>query len=289
MEHIEYCYLCGSVDRNEVLDTSACVDTYLDSMSIDYTGLERHLYKCSVCGLVYRSPKLDAIELERLYQGGSESPYRERIFKQTTAEQYLDRIISIPKDESENYMEIMWLKEHVLKINEPTKSEKHMIDIGCGFGSFLHHFTTNMKGWICVGMEPNIALAKAAQLKLGIPIHSEGWELNNNPHFQKRFDLISLITVLEHVPDPISYLEKIKLGLKANGLIFIVVPSPKDIGYLDPCHDTFMSPHLYLFDRNTTNQMCMKAGLKVTSFEYVKFFRGTTHCLAICEQAEENG
>ena len=285
MERIDSCYLCGAVEREVVLDLLDYEDTYLNAMSIDYANIERKIFKCDRCGFVFRSPRLDEEESSRLYSGKPISPYRKKILQDQTGEEYFDKIVSLPNDQSELFHKINWLKVHLNDYLE-SQSKKRMIDVGCGMGAFLHYFTKYLPEWECFGLEVDEIFGKVAKAKLNVPIYTEYWnsKFYDDLELDSKFDLITLVSVLEHVPDPIGYLISIRNGLMINGLIFIETPSSKMIRYLEPGHDTFMFPHLYYFDEDSTKTVIKKAGFKTCYFEYITTFRNKTQCFAIAKK-----
>lgn len=92
-----------------------------------------------------------------------------------------------------------------------------ILDYGCGTGDFLMKMK-ELK-WEVTGMEPNNAARNLAQAK------------NSNVHqslenlAQKKFDVITLWHVLEHIRDFETQLDHLKKLLNPNGLLIIAVPN----------------------------------------------------------------
>ena len=96
------------------------------------------------------------------------------------------------------------------------------LDIGCSFGLLLQQF---QEAYHCkaYGVEPGKAHRDLAH-KTGLQVYATLDELKKSE--ENKFDLVSLIHVLEHLPDPVSYLSHLRETVLAqNGWLFIEVPN----------------------------------------------------------------
>ena len=101
------------------------------------------------------------------------------------------------------------------------EQRRRLLDVGSGPGLFLQHGKD--RGWDVSGVEPSVQAAKHS--------HEQGLNVTNdflteaNAASFGQFDAINLSEVLEHIPDPASFL-KITYGMLApSGLICIAVPN----------------------------------------------------------------
>lgn len=128
----------------------------------------------------------------------------------------------------------------------PWKEHGRLLDIGCGNGSYL----AMMKrlGWEVVGTEIDPKAADIATSSLGIFVHVG--DLEDAPFEHASFDVITMSHVIEHVADPIEFLNTAARFLKPGGEMIVVTPNLSSLGsrifgadwyYLDPPR------HLYLF------------------------------------------
>jgi 2-polyprenyl-3-methyl-5-hydroxy-6-metoxy-1,4-benzoquinol methylase len=134
---------------------------------------------------------------------------------------------------------------------------KQHLDIGCSVGLFLHRF---QDGYHCrsVGIEPNDAHRAHAQ-KDGLPVYATIGELEN--HEKDRFDLISMVHVLEHLPDPVGYLVHLRESLLApDGWLLLEVPNLY-------AHDSFEIAHLVSYSLHTLRQVLEKSEFEVMKLE----------------------
>lgn len=95
-----------------------------------------------------------------------------------------------------------------------------ILEIGVGTGVHLLNF--DKLGYQVTGIEPDPVSTEFLNktLKNGRCINGYIEDLN----FEKKFDVIFLYHVIEHIEHPISMLEKCKDILKDNGVIIIAVP-----------------------------------------------------------------
>lgn len=108
-----------------------------------------------------------------------------------------------------------------LKNHHPLKKIGSLLDIGCGNGSFLRACSRALPGWVLEGTEFDDKYKEAVE---SIPAVEamHGGKLEDVPG---TFDVISMIHVLEHIPDPIPVLKSILPRLAPGGLLFVEVPN----------------------------------------------------------------
>jgi SAM-dependent methyltransferase len=94
-----------------------------------------------------------------------------------------------------------------------------VLDVGCGTGDFLLTLPTNLQR---CGVEPSTAAAASAQQR-GVRVL--GRTLGDLP-LQARFDIITMIDVIEHVPDPVSLLDAAYSYLAPGGCMIVATGDP---------------------------------------------------------------
>lgn len=161
--------------------------------------------KCNNCSLLFTNPR----------------PNEENIGKYYLSEDYISH-----EDKSSNLVNFMYklvrkltLKQKVKWLKENKESQGRLLDFGCGTGYFLK--AAEKHGWKAVGLEPNEKAAHMATKKHGLRILKNTSELEE----EKKFDVITLFHVLEHVHELKNTLELLLTKLKKRGLLFIAVPN----------------------------------------------------------------
>jgi len=133
-------------------------------------------------------------------------------------------------------------------INNLKTKTKKILDLGCGTGDFLQVCKKN--NWEIIGVEPNGKARQKAKEKAIVP-HKSIQEIKN-----KKFNVITLWHVLEHIPDLNHTLSKINSLLEKNGYLIIAVPNyrsydAKHYGKFWAAYD--VPRHLWHFSKKSIN------------------------------------
>lgn len=129
------------------------------------------------------------------------------------------------------------LVEKVLRLKEITKSSE-ILDIGCGDGALLLEFEN--QGFNSFGIEPSQDRAKECVEK-GLNVRNEFCDRNE---FGKKFELINLSYVLEHVQYPYRFIENIKKEFLADGG-YLSIEVPNDFNLLQKIYSSYHKDNPY--------------------------------------------
>jgi len=110
-----------------------------------------------------------------------------------------------------------------------------LLDIGCGNGAFLRAIGARYPKWVMTGLELDRRNQQVIESIPGVlRLH-----VGNIESIKERFNLIVLIHALEHIPNPVQFLQSVADHLTPGGLLLIEVPdmgkSPFDILISDHC------------------------------------------------------
>ncbi|VEF25287.1 bifunctional 3-demethylubiquinone-9 3-methyltransferase/ 2-octaprenyl-6-hydroxy phenol methylase [Shewanella baltica] len=101
-------------------------------------------------------------------------------------------------------------------------AEIELLDVGCGWGQALSYF--KQLGASCYGFDPAIEAVEYG-VSQGLNVKHCGIE-SMNVFDNKRFDVVMLNNVLEHLADPVNVLTEIRnTVLKEEGLLIVTVPN----------------------------------------------------------------
>ncbi|MBC8766891.1 class I SAM-dependent methyltransferase [Arenibacter sp. BSSL-BM3] len=158
------------------------------------------------------------------------------------------------------------LKSKLSLIESYSSKEKTLLDVGAGTGDFLA--VARRHGWEIFGVEPSV-LAKRKASKKDIELFEN---LDALP--QKKFDVITLWHVLEHLPNLDEQISKLVGLLSDSGTLIVAVPNFKsyDAGYYKQFWAAFDVPrHLWHFSRNSVHRIFEKHGMKVVKVKPMIF------------------
>lgn len=96
-----------------------------------------------------------------------------------------------------------------------------MLDVGCG-GGLLAEPLARLGGRVTAidAVEKNIKIASLHAQKSKLDIDYQYTHLEELP-LDKKYDVISCLEVLEHVPDPALFVRELSKRLKEDGLLFL--------------------------------------------------------------------
>jgi SAM-dependent methyltransferase len=95
-----------------------------------------------------------------------------------------------------------------------------VLDIGSGMGTFLVAAKPHYQ--VAVGLDVSAQMAAFVERQLGVKVFLEQFE---NFNYDKKFSLIHMSHVIEHVPNPKEWLQKARQALEPGGILVINVPN----------------------------------------------------------------
>lgn len=254
------CYLCKS-DRRATVAEQTFVDPYLSLIDERLNERPRAIVVCRDCGFAYHNPTLTPDEIRTLYLR-----YRDTGFRGESGDAYFDRITSLPLEQSFNWQKVQKLNP-LLEKYLPAKPVRSVYDIGAGGGVFLKTFLDHAIGrWEACGVEPTVSYAELAARRLGIPVLGTMYRA---ALFERKFDFITIIKVLEHAPDPIGLMADMLTDLEQAGLVYVEVPSVREVGSLPENHDQLTYTHLNFYSAQTLRYILDRAGFELLSLDEV--------------------
>lgn len=197
-------------------------------------------WKCRECGFVFAYPQL-------------QFNYKNFQFNPISDFELYSRLI--------NY-ELRYdiLREYV------NKEKASLLDIGASTGIFLK--LVKLKGIDGVGLEPNLQAALYGKRNFNIEILPVSLEKFKN---EKKFDIITMFNVFEHVVDPVYTITKIKHILNRGGLFVLELPhiftfqSLLSFGYWPH----FERGHNWFFDKRTIMKFLNKHGFMTKNIMFI--------------------
>jgi 2-polyprenyl-3-methyl-5-hydroxy-6-metoxy-1,4-benzoquinol methylase len=189
---------------------------------------------CTACGLVYQSPHMSEDEREAFYQ----AEYRQ-LYQGQAGPNPKDLAVQRARAEATLVFIQPWVKQLT-----------SILDIGCSTGILLQRCQARYQAH-GVGVEPGSLYRQYAQ-DLNLEVYATLDDLLQAQ--PERFELISMMHVLEHLPDPVAYLQQMREKLlHPAGWLVVEVPNLY-------AHDCFEVAHLISFSPHSLMQVIQKAG-----------------------------
>lgn len=245
MQKINRCAACGSRAQREVFSGP---DEFLAQL-----GKKKRIryVLCGGCSLVFANPRMTGAELTAVYDA--------EYWKTSQAYEKIGRHWRLKTPFVEDRLRVAAERHHLLEtcgILRRFKKGSSVLEIGSSAGFVLS--LLKRKGWKVQGVEPT-PLAEFAK-RAGVPTKRAFFapDLFNG----KRFNLISLLQVFEHIEDPVSFLTMLKASLAPGGLIWLELPDAAC-----PRPSDLSNPHLYFYSANTIANTLASSGLRVAHLE----------------------
>lgn len=240
------CYLCnGNVNVHWVYDKPDKYQGLINDES------ERRWEQCNYCGFWQQVNSLTDDMLKEIY-----SHYRDVSIRKELIEDTFGRISNLPHHKSENFERYKFFKDTFL-------GTLRVLDIGSGLGVWpdllnvcRHHVT-------CV--EPNKDSRQFIRL-LGILCHETLSDVK-----PEKFDVVSMVHLLEHIGEPKPYLMEMDQFLKPEGRLFIEIPDACEFEYLSKNHDEFNSLHMFFYDLGTLHNMLQQTGYEIYAARQIRY------------------
>lgn len=239
------CKLCGSKKTRYIFEGYNSHGRHIIDKNSNY-----RLFKCSDCGAVFAEDiKVDEIYYQKHY---SLNYYNEN--KDNFLYNLLSSILI--------YISAKKKERNILNSFNNNKMLS-VLDIGCGDGSFLSGLDN--KKFNTYGVEINPEGIKHCQKK-GLKIFDQ--DLLKIDFAEKKFDIITLWHVLEHIENSIQILNRINNILKKDGILILSTPNTDSFGFRHGGKKWFhldLPRHLVLY-----NEKSLKKLLKLSNFEIIK-------------------
>jgi 2-polyprenyl-3-methyl-5-hydroxy-6-metoxy-1,4-benzoquinol methylase len=133
----------------------------------------------------------------------------------------------------------------------------HLLDIGCSTGLFL--FQAKRRGWHVTGLEVSGRAAALARELTGAPVYVGAIEEFRPP---QQFDVVTAWEVLEHVVDPVAFIQVTTALLRPGGTLALSVPNWNSPWMRRSTrHEHWPPYHLTFWNRRTLGRLLTQESL----------------------------
>jgi len=233
------CPLCGGVDRKllypSTLRLASARQSPYECTNVGL-GIHPEIFRCLHCALVYNEPApLDASPLEEYARIEDPEYLEQRDARRLTYGRELDRL-------------------------EELVSGRDLLDVGCYAGFFLE--LARERGFRVSGVEPSRWAALHAAQQLGLDVFNGPLEVFDT---ERRYDLVTLWDVIEHLADPLGALRRVKSLLRPAGLVAFTTHNIDSLlaRLLRSRYPFFMQMHAIHLDDRTLPLLVERAGFTI--------------------------
>ncbi|MCC6235689.1 MAG: class I SAM-dependent methyltransferase [Verrucomicrobiales bacterium] len=199
-----------------------------------------HLVRCTACRMVFADPLPPESEAAHYDQ--------------------LGRPFYLSADKLEgDFASVRFTRE--LRLLRRFASEGSVLDVGCSTGAFLHQVRTRWPdAYQVTGIDVSTAALDHARSH-GIEVVADS--LLTHDFGARRFDVVTFWAVLEHLPDPLSFLERARHWLRPEGVCLVLVPNLAALGVrlLGTRYRYILPQHVNYFEAGTLERLTRQAGL----------------------------
>jgi len=225
---VDNCYICGSREH---------------SFFAEENGFR--LVKCKGCGLLFVADRPDDSEISKARMQGIHGGIKK-----------IDTTGSFNPGKIVRYS--MVLKE---LFGNDLKNKKTWLDIGCGYGEFMEAVKSYGSGVSIKGTEPNIRKRESA-VERGLNV--EFFDIEGH---KEKYDVVSMLNVYSHLPDPPEFINTLKSILKPEGELILETGDTANFSARDHCRPFYLPDHLSFASEGIIRRLLEKLGFKILSIK----------------------
>jgi len=263
------CDLCGSEEYDNVLVTK----DYYNGIEGQFT-----IVRCKSCGLYYTNPRPKESRINEFYP--DDAGYYQPVLPDVKSSKFekLKKILinfyNYPGtkankiDKAILYLTYLLNKKNIAIQGIPYFDGKQMLDIGCSYGGYLYKMRE--LGYDVEGVELNTKASEYANKELKIKVHNISIDEFET---DKKYDVVYMGMVMEHVLSVSRALKKINSLLKKNGQLIFSIP---DFNGLERkifgkyCYTLHMPAHITHFDEYSVKKYLNKNGFELVKIVHQK-------------------
>ncbi|SNB46622.1 class I SAM-dependent methyltransferase [Geobacter sp. DSM 9736] len=247
------------------MQITTCYNCFSKNRSFYAEENGHSLVKCGKCGLLYLKERPDDTEISQAHKQGKHSGLVE-----------LDVTGQFTDSKVPNYLKVL---KDIYQYD--FRNNVKWLDIGCGHGEFmtaLQHYATGTI--IVTGSEPNVQKQQSAR-KRGLDVSYFDIETHTGT-----YDVISLLNVYSHLPNPLKFIESLKRCLNKDGEIIIETGDTADLQAKHHYRPFYLPDHLSFASEKIVTDILVRLGFKIISinkYPYPNSQRFQSRCIFVKE------
>lgn len=234
------CNLCGADDAETLFEAGV--------------AQVNRVVECRKCGLMYSNPRIRPADQDMIKDYDPDLTKDVQAYDPGRFDK--ERMQVRDYDDTRRYLAGLYPKRG------------RLLEVGCGMGFLLKAFADD--GWEAIGVEPDRGFCQFIQQRHGLEALPTILEESGIP--DGSIDVVVLLHVIEHVPDPLATLRTIYRVLKPGGHLIMETPRYDSLMFRLLRHrerSLSCNGHIYFFTTDTLRKVYEKAGFKHGQLRYV--------------------
>ena len=227
----------------------------------EFDDYHRELWRCQICGHFLSTTSMN---LTTLYA----ADYVDKTYGGSDGVRHTyKRIMGLDPDKSDNVGRVDRIVQFAQQHFENETNLK-VLDIGSGLGVFLGR-VRQITNWICTALEPDRRLAEHAEQTLGVESITEDYR---KLEWDRKFDIICLNKVLEHIEQPLDVLERCRSDLAPGGFLYLELPDGEAAAddTDEYSREEFYLEHHHVFSMASMEMLTRTAGFRSIELERLR-------------------
>ena len=225
------------------------------------------IYHCPTCHTAYSLPRVNTQKLyESIYKNGNCVPGYERYWK------YYEKVKSLsnPLNYISNAESAYFAVKEILSEKIINKADFKILEIGSGMGYLTYSLKKDK--YNIIGLDISKTAVEQAKKTFGDYYVCENlYEYSEK--FIESYDIVILTEVIEHIEQPIDFINAITKLLKPQGLTIITTPNrsiyPEDVVWASDSPPV----HLWWFSEESMIYIAKKLDLFVNFFDFTFYYK----------------
>ena len=240
---ITHCCVCDSeVETKKVLPFRNLIGSGVETYNM-------HIAICNKCGFIFQQNPLTAEQLENRYKNQSKFEFDNEDYFLSDSEEYKQR----------SFRQKHFIDENIGMLGGGYKS---VLEVGAASGYNLSLYEDKQR----LGIEPSKINCTSAKKNYNLDMFNGMWDEFLKSESTEKFDLIFLSHVLEHIVNPLKFIQE--CSEICNKYIFIEVPC-LDIKFVDEPYGIFAEEHVNIFTIQGLWNLMNKAGFIPVDIEMI--------------------
>jgi SAM-dependent methyltransferase len=252
----------------------------------EYPGYQEphtfQIYHCAHCNTAFSLPRaVDTQQVyELIYQKGAVVPGYDRYWKYAQHVKTIDGALDYLAQSEDTYWSV---REALSRIRSANKSELKVLEIGSGLGYLT--YSMRKAGYNAHGLDISEAAVNLAKDNYG-DFYIAGDLFDYSSTHIGTYDAVVFTEVIEHVDQPMRFVEAVLKMLKPDGKAIITTPN-KSLYPADIVWESDLPPvHCWWFSENSMEYMARRLGAKLSFMDFSEFYHQLSYidCHAIRRQ-----